>query len=252
MSYQDTGLIFAGDIYIAEIENDKPGPLTGPINVPSFEITPPSSETINRLSRKPGDYGQALDVVNIPGDPAQISIGFDSLPGKLLAEALGGTRADHSVAADSVSGETVTLLLDQWVELDQQNLSESTIQVVDADDSSSLQVGTDVEVNAHAGLIKALKSAAAVEVEVDYDYLAESGDVIHGGTQIQKPRYIRLEGKNLATGQRSRVIVYHSQLSASEAMDLMAQEFATGTLSGNLRTPPGKDAPYEVVMLDPD
>ena len=250
MSYQDTGLIFAGKVFIGEVNQGVVGALNGPINVPSFELTPPSTEVRNRVSKQPASYGQALDVVNIPGDPAQMSISFDSLPAVLLAEALGGTSASHSVTAGSVTDEAITLVEGQWVKLAHSNIDGASVVVTDPTGPTDLVEGDDYEVDADAGMIKALDAAAAIAVEVDYDYNAESGTKVLGATEIQKPRHIILEGKNLATGKKARVIVHEAILNASEAMDLMSDEFVNGQLSGNLRTPAGKASPFEVIMPD--
>lgn len=250
MSYQDTGLIFAGKVFIGEVNQGVVGALNGPINVPSFELTPPSIEARNRISKQPETYGQALDVVNIPGDPAQMAVSFDSLPAELLAEALGGTSAAHSVTAGSVTDEAINLVEGQWVKLAHSNIDGTSVVVTDPIGPTDLVEGDDYEVDEDAGLIKALDSGAAIAVEVDYDYNAESGMQVLGATEIQKPRHIILEGKNLATGKKARVIVHEAILNANEAMDLMSDEFITGQLSGNLRTPAGKSSPFEVIMLE--
>ena len=78
--YKDTGLIFAGELFMAKSTNGVPGALNGPINVPSLQITPPTTEVRNRPSFQPENYGQALDVVNVPADPTQVTLQFDSLP----------------------------------------------------------------------------------------------------------------------------------------------------------------------------
>lgn len=250
MSYQDTGLIFAGKVFIGEVSQGVVGALNGPINVPSFELTPPSTEARNRISKQPATYGQALDVVNIPGDPAQMSISFDSLPAELLAEALGGTSVAHSVTAGSVTGEAITLVEGQWVKLAHANIDGTSVVVTDPSGPTELEKGTAYEVDEDAGLIKALAAGAAIAVGVAYSYNAESGMQVLGATEIQKPRHIILEGKNLATGRKARVIVHEAVLNANEAMDLMSDEFINGQLSGALRTPAGKASPFEVIMLD--
>ena len=83
--YKDTGLIFAGELFMAKSTNGVPGALNGPINVPSLQITPPTTEVRNRLSNQPANYGQALDVVGVPADPTSVTLQFDSLPAELLA-----------------------------------------------------------------------------------------------------------------------------------------------------------------------
>ena len=47
MSYKDTGLIFAGNVYMAPIVNEVPTDFAGPINVTQLELTPPSPEAID-------------------------------------------------------------------------------------------------------------------------------------------------------------------------------------------------------------
>ena len=66
MSYKDTGLIFAGNVYMAPIVNEVPTDFAGPINVTQLELTPPSPEAIDRTSYQRDTYGQVLDSVNHP------------------------------------------------------------------------------------------------------------------------------------------------------------------------------------------
>ena len=102
--YKDTGLIFAGELFMATSTNGVPGALNGPINVPSLQITPPTTEVRNRLSNQPGNYGQALDVVNVPADPTSVTLQFDSLPAELLAEALGEVERAGQVGVVAQDG----------------------------------------------------------------------------------------------------------------------------------------------------
>lgn len=251
--YEDTGLIFAGEVFMAKSTDGVPGALNGPINVPSLQITPPTAEVRNRISRQPASYGQALDVVNTPSDPSQVTITFDSLPSELLAETLGGTLEDHTVGAGSVTAETVFLVHGQWIKLSHTSIDMAEPNrpvVTDQATTTALVAGTDYEIHPEAGMVKALKESAAVEVSVQYSYLAEAGQTILGGTEIEKPRYIELIGKNLATNRRGRLIIWEGRLNANQAMDLMQSEFVTGQLGGQLRTPPGKKSPYEFTSLN--
>lgn len=251
--YKDTGLIFAGELFMATSTNGVPGALNGPINIPSLTITPPSSEVRNRPSKQPANYGQALDVVNIPADPSQVTMQFDSLPAQLLAEALGGELAEHDVSGDAVTGEEVTLKLGQWVKLAHPNIDMSEAnkpEVTDASTTTALVAGTDYEVHPGGGFIKALRESAAVATTVNYKYLAETGQRVLGGTELEKPRYIELHGKNLATGKVGRLYIWEGRFNANQAIDLMQNEFVVGQLGGQLRTPPGKASPFEFITLD--
>lgn len=251
--YKDTGLIFAGELFMAKSTNGVPGALNGPINVPSLQITPPTTEVRNRLSNQPANYGQALDVVGVPADPTSVTLQFDSLPAELLAEALGGTMEAHTVAGDSVTAEPLTLELGKWVKLAHANIDMAAPNapvITDTDTTTALTAGTDYEIHPEGGLIKALRESAAVEVTAEYTYLAEAGQKILGGTEIEKPRYIELLGKNLATGKRGRLYIWEGRLNANQALDMMQNEFVTGQLGGQLRTPPGRTSPFEFIELD--
>ena len=87
MSFIDKGLLLAGDVYIAEINNGVKGPLIGPINVNEITITPPTTEEKSRISKKRSTFGQALDSVQLPKDPAKLSLKWDSMTKQLLADA---------------------------------------------------------------------------------------------------------------------------------------------------------------------
>ncbi len=253
MTYQDTGLMFAGEVFMAESTNGVPGAMNGGINIPSLQITPPSSEARNRISKKPDSYGHALDTLNLPSDPAARTMTFDSLPAVLFAECLGGTLEKHEVEAGSVTAETVALVLGKWVKLAYPNVDMTDANkpvVTDTDTTTELVAGTDYEIHERGGFIKALRESAAVEVSVQYQYLAESGSHIYGGTEIDKPRYIEMFCQNLATKKWGRLYIWEARLNANQATDMMQDQYITGQLGGQLRLPPGKKAPYEFIELD--
>ena len=100
MSYKDTGLIFAGNVYMAPIVNEVPTDFAGPINVTQLELTPPSPEAIDRTSFQRDTYGQVLDSVNLPGEAPRMSMSFDSLPALLLADALAQAAREDRLRAD--------------------------------------------------------------------------------------------------------------------------------------------------------
>lgn len=250
-TYDDTGLIFAGDVYMGEV--DANGTLTagmlGPINVPSFKLTPPTADAKTRISRQRATFGQALDTVNVPKDPAKVEIQFDSLPASLLAEAMGGTSTASTVTGASATDEAVTLVEGKWVMLAHNHLAASSVEVATAAaPTTPLVEGTDYEVEYTSGMVKALTSAAAVACLVDYDYESTTGYTVKGGTEINKPRRLRLVGKNLATGKDAIVEVDYALLIADQDLDLMGDDFKSGQLSGNLKTVSGQDAPFRVVM----
>jgi len=302
--YKDTGLVLAGDLYMARIENGEVGDLVGPINTTSLQITPPAVNTINRISQQRSSYGQSLDSVNLPSAPAELQVSFDSLPAYMLAEALGGRLTEKAVptaeaAIFSALDEkkvTVDLLVDEWVEtgylyltgveidnevegetfivdnehgrikslspllsgptevsiesdgfkvkLSRTGWSALPFSPVDSFAISGLQEGTDYEVKPESGLVRALSSAGEGNQFATFDVEGHTAAFIEGATEIQKPRYLRLDGLNLATGENVTLEVWDVSFSANQAADLMSQEFVVGQLTGAMRTPPGKTAPY--------
>ncbi|GAA3561993.1 hypothetical protein [Marinobacter xestospongiae] len=248
MSYQDKGLIFAGNIYIANVENGVVGDFIGPINTTRFELTPPKPEAKTRISRERDSYGQALDTVNLPGEAPRVAIDFDSLASSTLADALAGKAEDYEAAVQSVSAEPITLAEGVWQKLPYPHVDETSVTVTKDSDSTVLTLGTDFELEPVTGLIRALNSEAAEAVTVDFDTLASKGQRYLGATDLTKRRQILMDGKNLVTNKPAYVTVYEAAFSANQAVNLLSQEFITGTLEGNMVTPTGKNAPFEVVI----
>ena len=62
---------------------------------------------------------------------------------------------------------------------------------------------------------------------------------------------IIFDGINQADGTQCTVKVWEAVLSADSAFDFLADDFGNVSLTGNLKTPVGKDAPYEVDVQNP-
>lgn len=318
--FEDRGLILAGDLYIGEVDHDAKlvGGFYGPINVPQLQITPPTVNKVVRISKQRSTYGQALDSLNIPGDPASILVSFDSLPAKTLAEALGGTVAETIIEEDdgadeitisvmntwaalsekriikgsvevsisggasltenehytidyeggriqaidalavdtldvtysyagtigSKTGDNPSLVLNAWVDLEHGNIKQDGFTV-----SDSLVLGVDLEVNYVAGMVRALtQSAVDARPTFNYEYEVKNQYVISGGTEINKPRALKLIGKNLVTGDDVVLNVPYINFNANQAIDLMGEDFINGQLEGDMITAQGKNEPYTVTI----
>lgn len=247
--YNDTGLIVAGDVFMGEVDsNGNVGALRGPINVPSLAITPNTVETIERQSYKKSTYGQTLDAVNLPNEAANLTIQFDSLPAIQLAEALAGKTVAIDDAADTITGEAHTLEEGLWIKLAKSNLAEGSVAVTET--TGSTDITADCEIDYAAGLVKANTTAAATDVTIDYDTNATTGTRVLGASEISKPRFVMVEGVNLATNKRVRVEIDRVVLSSDQATELMGREFISGQLTGSLVTLAGKQSPYTMDMYD--
>lgn len=250
MSYKDTGLIFAGNIYMATVVDNVVGGFAGPINVSRLELTPPQPEEIVRPSFERDNYGQALDAIPLPGEAPRIAMDFDSLPASLLADALAGTVESFDKTVETVTGEAMTLADGLWTKLPSSHIDLTSIVVTTEVGSTVLERGTDYKVESATGLILALNAAAAVAVSIDYDTLAAKGNRILGANEISKKRQIVMDGTNLVTGKSAALTVFGAAFSATQALDLMSREFITGTLEGTMITPEGKTSPYEIDFVE--
>jgi len=249
--FVDNGLLLAGDVFIAEIlAGGALGPLTGPINVTKLEATPPTVDEKTRISNKKSSFGQALDSVSVPKDPAKLAISWDTATKSLLADAVGGTSADYTKEIQTLTDVAVTLSEDGFVQIGYQDIITTGFTVEKASDSTPLVEGTDYEVNLDLGLIKALTTEAAIAVLINGTTAAVTGTRIAGASEITKPRFIMVDGVNLATSEKVKVTFYQITFSATGATDLMSGEFVAGELEGTLVTPSGKDAPWEIISLD--
>ncbi|GAA4493206.1 hypothetical protein [Pseudaeromonas paramecii] len=240
--FVDTGLVLAGDVYLAEITNGVRGPLIGPINLTGISITPPTTEEKNRLSNKKIDFGQNLGTVNIPKDPAKLKISWDTMTKSLLADALAGTGEEFSVAESTVTDEAITLTGAGYVTLANDGISNVVVKL--ASDNSVLVADTDYQVNLDMGMIIALTETAAAAVTVSYTVDAKTGYVVSGATEVLKPRYILIDGENKDTQKRVKMEVWQVQLSATGTAELMSGDYMEGELEGSMVTPAGKTAPY--------
>ena len=59
------------------------------------------------------------------------------------------------------------------------------------------------------------------------------------------------DGINQADGTQCTVTIWEAVLSPDSEFDFLASEFGTVNLTGRLKTPVGKDAPYEVLIQNP-
>ncbi|WP_146131959.1 hypothetical protein [Halomonas ventosae] len=79
---------------------------------------------------------------------------------------------------------------------------------------------------------------------------ATTGTRVLGASEISKPRFVMVEGINLATNKRVRVEIDRVVLNSAQATELMGREFISGQLTGSLVTLEGRDSPYTMDMYD--
>lgn len=124
-----------------------------------------------------------------------------------------------------------------------------TITVVPSGSDSTLVEGTDFKLNRPLGLIMLLPGSTAPEdtvFKVSGAYSGTSGTRISGGTQSEVRVRIVFDGINMADGTECTAEVFEAVLATESEFDFLPDDFGVVTLSGNCKTPVGKDAPYIV------
>ena len=124
-----SGLICAGNVYIARFVNGVAGGEHGPINCKKFAYSPGQAEVKERKSRQRDTYGQALSAVTLPGTP-EITIEFDDADPEVLQYALMGTLTDVADNSGAIIGERVTAHLGLWSKLAKRGVSSVVIKAL--------------------------------------------------------------------------------------------------------------------------
>ncbi|WP_143869881.1 hypothetical protein [Catenovulum sediminis] len=247
------GLLLSGDIFIDRLSDTgvSQGKI-GPINVTQLAINTPS-EQITRTSKKKATYGQALDSVSI-AQPATVTIAIDDQPADVLAMALLGDIATVNEGSGNVTDEAVTILPNgRWTQLAHKNLAAAGISAKLASDESAI-MADNYEINYALGLIRATAGGsleAGADIELTYQHNAVTGTKVKGGIKSQIRMNITGDMKNLATGKPGRLEIFEATVAPTDAVDFMASEFVSTTLSGNCKLVSGKDSPFEYTDITP-
>lgn len=113
--------------------------------------------------------------------------------------------------------------------------------------------GEDYLVNTQLGWIKPLTTGDILDGEplkVSTSYGAISGTEIKGMTQSQVRAKFKLDGINFADQAPVICTVHEAVISADSAFDFLADDFATLSLPGRMKTPSGYNEPFTVQLRD--
>lgn len=243
----------AGDIYINRMVDGVKQGVVGPIYADSFSITP-SVETVQSTSKGRYSYGQVLESVNI-AQPSEFSMALKEVTGDILVMAFLGTTAAYTQASGTLADEDITITkVGVWLPIGKKNLGASITVEDAATGGVTLVEGVDYELNRPLGWIKALGTAALAlndHAFISGAYSAASGTNIKGSTHTEVRAEIIFDGINQADGTQCTATVWEAVLSPDSEFDFLADDFGNVNLTGTLKTPTGKDAPYEVLIQDP-
>lgn len=235
-----------GDLYYKQIVNGAVVPglkLFG--NTIQITINSAVQEQMVR-SRGRDNGGQVLAAAYRTND-STVAIRGNTFTADILAMWNLGTSAALNGAGGSVVDEPATATLDSWVDLVHRDLS--NVSVTNAAKDVTYVLDTDYEVNTRLGWIYPLSTGAIIEgqdILVNYDWAAESGTVISGGTKQIVPVSLFFDGKNIVDDSKVYITIPHATLSRDQEMDAAMEGFWEYGLSGRIITPGGASQGYTI------
>ena len=243
----------AGDVYFIRMVDGVKQGLVGPIYADSLSITP-SVETIQSTSKGRYDYGQVLESVNI-AQPSEFSMALKEVTGDILTMAFLGTSAAFTEASGTLTGYDLTVTqVGTWLPIGKKNLA-TLVTVEDAaTGGATLIEGTDYKLNRPMGWIMALAGGALAvndHVFITCAHSGATGTNVKGSTRTEVRVEIIFDGINQADGTQCTATIWEAILAPDSEFDFLADDFGNVNLTGTLKTPVGKDAPYEVLIQDP-
>lgn len=238
------GFIGAGDLYAALIDAaGNVGPYIDFGNVTKLGIQP-ASEIKEQKSKKRDSYGQVLETVALQ-DTAQLSATLETVNRIGLRYAFMGEDAAYSQTSGSVTDEPIVAQLDGWVKLAGEEISAVTVE--NTAGTTTYVAGTDYDVNARLGMIRAKAGGAitaAQALNVSYTRAAFTGAAIRGNVKPQIRARLLLDGKNLVDDSIGILDIWEVVLSTSSEFDWFSDDWNTVELQGRLKTPTGKTEPF--------
>lgn len=247
------GFLGAGDLYISRY-NPTTGlfdAFVGPVETTKFEITP-KVELKEMVSKGRSTYGQVIESVPVP-QPFEFQVDFAEVSGDTLVSAFLGTKTAINTAAGTLTAVTVNSKLGAWVELGAMNIVGAGLLVKDSAGTITYEINKDYEINFRLGMIRTTKGGAIADgaaLKVTATFNAITGTQIAGGTNSQIRAKFRFDGKNFADGLPCIVDVHEAVIAADSAFDFLADDFASVSLPGRLKTPVGKTEPFTIRLLD--
>lgn len=239
------GLILAGNLYLAPIDSTGTrGKVKATGNAVKFGIKPNSNKK-EQKSKMRGSYGTAITTVMLP-DPSDLSITLQRIDKANLMYQFLGSDATYAQSAGSVTDEAINAALDGWVKLAAEKVS--AVVVTNSGATVTYVEGTDYEVNADMGMIRAIPGGAITEAQalkVDYTKAAiTDGWGINGSTQSSIRCYALLEGENIATGELVICEVWDAMITPDQEIDFLSDNLVEIGLSGSMTKPADKPSAY--------
>jgi len=236
----------SGDLQMAILDaNDIPLGELDVGNASSFVIPAPSIEKKERKSKRRASFGQTT--TSVVGETEQdVKLTLTDVNRDNLTMAMFGSDSDYIQAAGNNTGapEDVISYLGKYSKLTARNLDPATPPVVtDATDVTTYVEGTDYEIDYQVGRILPLVSGSISEgdvLHVGSSWLAQSGFSIKALDNLSFNVFMRLIGRNEATGKNHEVIINKAQLEPAGDLNWISDDLIDIELTGKiLATPEG-------------
>ena len=175
--------------------------------------------------------------------------------GDILTMAFLGTSTAFSEASGTLTDYDLTVSkVGTWLPLGKKNLATLVTVETLATGGTTLVEGTDYKLNRPLGWFMALPGGAidaADHVFITGAYSGATGNLVKGSTRTEVRVEITFDGINQADGTQCTATIWEAVLAPDSEFDFLSDEFGVVNLTGTLKTPLGKDAPYEVLIQDP-
>lgn len=218
-----------------------------PANFTSFEITPPKQNKERVLSQIEGEVGNVLSTVFRPTDPATFKGVINTFDQTLGAIILGADVEDITQATDTIVDEAVTTVLNRWVPLAKQHISETGFTLETPGTPDVLIDSSKYVVDYVNGMIKAIHADAVGDKEASYTTLDMTGVKFKAG--MAKTTKLRIVGTctEKATGARGRIVIHRLTCTSDQAVNWSELKHMDGTLTGDLEVPADKTSAWEFI-----
>lgn len=177
------------------------------------------------------DRGKAGSIEQALGrqQPLEMKIKLSRTTGPALAMALMGDQAGYSQSSGTVTGEEITAILDQGVDLDYGYVSQVVVkEKVTSGTATTYVNGVDYIVsNSRFGTVKPLSGGTITNgqvLKVDYQRAAVTGHKIDGATRTQWLAALRLDGLNKYDDKDIRFTAGKVALFVSGDIDLKSEK----------------------------
>ncbi len=211
-------------------------------NVTNFSIGP-DAETVDVLSTKNADYGQAADSMTEP-KPTTFSFNVNRMNIDNWAVGFMGEYAARTASSATVTDEAVSAVQNGMFIVEGFDISAVTIQ--DSTDTTTFAEGTDYEiVDPALGIIRWL--AADTDLHVDYTTAAESGYLLSGGTKSS--RFLRVWGRgiNRFTNKRCLVKIGRGSVKTGGNFSFVGTDPSEMQFEGTANIPADGSAAFEII-----